>query len=416
MRYISALLIVLFTMTFQTNIYAQQKKDKGKLIDYKNPFWDDIKKESEEFAKKEDKKKLSFKMDFTGIELPKSKDEFKQQWHNAPVSQGWSGMCWCYSTTSFLESEAYRIYKKKMKFSELHTVYWEYVEKARRFVREQGNSVFAEGGQSNGVLRIWKQYGCVPAKDYTGLKPGQKFHDHHTMFNKMKTYLNSVKKNNAWNEEVVLTTIKSILNSHIGEPPSKIEYNGKKMTPVEFLKNEVKLNMDDYIDVLSILEKPYWKKTSHDVTDNWWHSERYNNVPLDDFMAAIKKAVKNGYTLFIGGDVSSTGYFSHEDVAMVPSYDIPSEYIDENARQLRVSNNTTTDDHGIHIVGYKEKDGVFWFLIKDSGSGSRNGKNKGYYFYHEDYVKLKMMNFVVHRSAIEDLLKKMEKESPKTKD
>ena len=89
---------------------------------------------------------------------------------------------------------------------------------------------------------------------------------------------------------------------------------------------------------------------------------------------------------------------------MVPTFDIPSEYIDEHARQLRFSNGATTDDHGIHLVGFMEKDGEDWFLIKDSGSGSRNGPNVGYYFYHEDYVKLKIMDYTVHKDAIEGIV------------
>jgi bleomycin hydrolase len=75
------------------------------------------------------------------------------------------------------------------------------------------------------------------------------------------------------------------------------------------------------------------------------------------------------------------------------------------------SNGTTTDDHGMHVTGYYEQDGITWFLLKDSGAGSRTGgpeinRNFGYYFFHEDYVKLKMMTFLVHRDAIKDLLPK----------
>ena len=51
-----------------------------------------------------------------------------------------------------------------------------------------------------------------------------------------------------------------------------------------------------------------------------------------------------------------------------------------------------------------EKEGQDWFLIKDSGSGSRNGANKGYYFYHENYIKLKMMDFVVHKNAVKGMI------------
>jgi len=33
-------------------------------------------------------------------------------------------------------------------------------------------------------------------------------------------------------------------------------------------------------------------------------------------------------------------------------------------------------------------------------------KNFGYYFFHEDYVKLKMMTFLVHKDAMKDLMMK----------
>jgi bleomycin hydrolase len=91
----------------------------------------------------------------------------------------------------------------------------------------------------------------------------------------------------------------------------------------------------------------------------------------------------------------------------VPTYDIPSAYIDENARQFRFSNGSTTDDHGIHLVGWADKPNGTWFLIKDSGSGAHNNPaSKGYYYYHEDYVKLKMMTFTIHKDAVKDILTK----------
>ncbi len=383
------------------------KRDKGKMIEYKNEFWEKIKKSALEFAKPKEKPKLSFKMDFSGYDLPKSIDEFTAYWHNPPISQGWTGTCWDFSTTSFLESEIYRIHKKKLKISEIFTAYWEYVEKARRFVRERGASAFAEGSESDGVLKTWKKYGCVPESVYTGLKKGQKFHDHHKMFAEMKNFLDFVKEKDFWNEEVVLSTIKSIMNKYLGTPPEKFEYEGKTYDPKSFLAEVVKIDPDDYVTVMSLMQEPWYKKTIYDVPDNWRRSADYYNVPIEDFMSALKKAVVNGYTVAIGGDVSESGYDSHKEVAVVPTYDIPYEYIDDNARQFRFSDKTTQDDHGIHIVGYKkDKNGMYWFLIKDSGSGSRNGKNKGYYFYREDYVKLKMLTFTVAKEAIKDLLKK----------
>ncbi|RMD99690.1 MAG: peptidase C1 [Calditrichaeota bacterium] len=402
----SYVLAVLFL--FGPSLFAQQpRRDHGKFMQYKNEFLDKIKKETRAFATPKKKPRMVFKMDFTGMDLPKSVNEFTRYWHNPPISQGMTGTCWCFSTTSFFESEIYRQTHRKLKLSEMYTVYWEYVEKARRFVREHGNSAFGQGSEANAVSRIWKMYGIVPEKDYTGMKPGQKFHDHSKMFAEMKSYLEFVKKNHIWNEAQVLANIKSILNYYMGEPPKTIVVDGKKMTPKEYLTKVVKLNLDDYIDFMSLMEKPYYQMVEYEVPDNWWHSKEYYNIPLDKFMAILKQAVRKGYTVCLGGDVTEAGYESHAEVAMVPTFDIPAEYIDENARQFRFSNHSTTDDHGIHLVGYMEKNGKDWYLIKDSGSGSRNGKNPGYYFYHEDYIKLKMMNIMVHKDAAAGILEKL---------
>ena len=164
--------------------------------------------------------------------------------------------------------------------------------------------------------------------------------------------------------------------------------------------------MDDYIDVLSVLEQPFYKQVEYTVADNWWHSKGYYNVPVDEFMKLLKNAIRNGYTLAIGGDVSEAGYDSRTKCAIVPTFDIPSEYIDDYAREFRFDNGTTGDDHGIHLVGYMTKNGKDWFLIKDSGAGSKNVDPKGYYYYHEDYVKLKIMDFMCHKDGLGDLLTK----------
>jgi bleomycin hydrolase len=45
-------------------------------------------------------------------------------------------------------------------------------------------------------------------------------------------------------------------------------------------------------------------------------------------------------------------------------------------------------------------------LIKDSGSSGHWGKHKGYYFMRDDYVRLKMLSFTVHKDMMNDVLKK----------
>lgn len=399
---IYALLIALLF----TSVITTLAQDKGLFVEPKPGFYDEILKGIKEFNEKPKKERKSFKMDFAGMDLPKSINEFTYQWHTETVSQGNTGTCWSYATTSFFESEVYRLHNKKVKLSEMYTAYWEYVEKTKRYIRERGNSEFGEGSEANAVPRIWKEYGIVPVDTYTGLQPGQKFHDHSLMFKEMNSYLKNINNTNAWDEEEAIKTIKAIMNHYLGVPPTEVVIEGKKYSPKEYLNNLLKLNLDDYVDILSIKQQPYWKQVVYEVSDNWWFSDIYFNVPLDDYMGVVKSAIKNGYTMSIGGDVSEAGYDSWTKCAVVPTFDIPSEYINEDARQFRFSNETTTDDHGIHLVGYQEKDGVTWFLIKDSGAGSRNTGDPGYYFYHEDYVKLKIMDFMVHKDAVKNLLMK----------
>jgi len=406
--------IVFVSLSFPV---AGQNKDKAIFRDSQPGFYQNsILRDDREVNERVEPAKVTknFVVDLSAASLPNKAEMYKnQQWHNAPLSQGNTGTCWCFSTTSFLETEIYRIHKSQIKLSEIYTVYWEYVEKARRYVQERGNSVFEEGSEANAVTRIWKKYGVVPADAYSGLLDGRKYHNHETMMKEMKTFLESLKASSTWNEETAIATIRSILNHYLGQPPAEVTVNGKKITPQQYLKEVVRINPDDYVDILSYTQEPFWQQVEYKVPDNWWHSQDYYNVPLDVYMTTLKSVVRKGYTVNIGGDVSEPGFDRNAQCAVIPDFDIPSVYINDDARQFRFTNKTTTDDHGMHLVGYLEKDGKDWYLIKDSGSGSRNNDPDagefGYYFFSEDYVKLKMMDFMVHKEAVQEILDKMKR-------
>lgn len=412
-------ILLLSAFVISSVVFSQSlNKDKGTFKIYEpGYFQNSILKGIDDFESQKVSPKLTktFKADPATFSIPASKDDFKSYWHNDPLSQGNTNTCWSFSTTSFFESEIFRTTGQKVSLSPIYTVYYEYLERAQNWVKTRGNMNFGEGSEGNAVTKIWRKYGIVPLDSYTGLQSGQSFHNHAKMFEELRNYADFVKKNNMWDEAAIVSNFKSILKYYIGEPPVTVTINGKEMTPLEYMTNVLKFNPDDYCDVLSYMQQPYWKQVEYEVPDNWWHNADYYNIPLDDFMAVLKKSIKSGYTVAVGGDVSEAGFLAREaNAAVIPSFDIPSSAIDENARQFRFSNETTTDDHGLHIVGYLEKDGITWFLVKDSGAGSRTGgkeknKNFGYYFFHEDYVKLKMMDFMVHKDMMKQLLPKFTK-------
>ena len=262
-----------------------QNRDKAIFREAKPGFYQNsIMKDDREVKEKAEPARVnkSFVVDLTNASLPNKIDLYKnQQWHNSPVSQGNTNTCWCFSTTSFLESEAYRINKTRVRLSEMYTVYWEYVEKVKRYIEQRGNSAFAEGSEANAVTRMWKKYGIVPLEAYSGLPDGRKYHNHEAMFNEMNDYLNSVKANSDWNEEAAIATVKSIMNHYMGVPPSEIAVNGKNLTPLQYLNDILKINPDDYVDILSYTQEPFYKQVEYKVPDNWWHSNVYYNVPLE---------------------------------------------------------------------------------------------------------------------------------------
>ncbi|MCE2847038.1 MAG: C1 family peptidase [Sphingobacteriales bacterium] len=406
--------LTLCCLFISASLWSQTPAHRLELRPYKPGFFDkDVMTGIEKFQEVQVPKKVkpALKIDVSSFGwVPKSVGEFNTWWKSDPISQGNTGTCWSFSTTSFFETEVYRLTKQTIKISPMYTAYWEYVEKARGFVVSRGASNFDEGSEGNAVVRIYRKYGAVPLESYTGMLPGQTHHNHETMAAEMRAYLASVKANNAWDEQGVLSTIRSILDHYMSAPPAAVVVNGKSLSPQQYLDQVLKLRMDDYVDVTSIMAKPYWTRVEYEVPDNWWHDSSYYNVPLNEYMDLVKKSIRKGYTLMIGGDVSETGFDAWSQIAVVPSYDIPSAYIDENARMMRFANGSTTDDHGMHLVGYLEKDGKDWYLVKDSGAGSRNcgkeSENFGFYFMHEDYVKLKMMGVLVHKDMAAELLKR----------
>lgn len=353
--------------------------------------------------------KKVMRMDLANKNFPANVEQFKKIWFNPPVCQGITGSCWCFSSTSLLECEIKRLYDKEVKLSVMYTVYWEFVEKAKRFVREKGNSTFGRGSEPNASIMIWKKYGIVPEEFYKGIPDGKDFFDHSKMYPEMKNYLDSIKQNNLWDENATVDKIKEILDKYLGKPPDKITINNKEITPIQYLDDELKINLNDYMDLISLNNKPFYQHVEYDVFDNWWHSKDYLNLPIDDYMKIVKTAVRKGYGICIIGDTSEPGYVFSKGVAMVPDFDIPSEYINDDSRQFRHSLELTTDDHAILIVGYledkKDKDGKDWFLIKDSSTNAQNSKHPGYFFYHEDYIKLKMINAFVHKDIVNEVLK-----------
>jgi len=351
--------------------------------------------------------KLRF--DISGIVKPDGPEAFTtRMWHFPPTPQYLTGTCWSFATTSYMESEIHRLYGEDIKLSEMWTAYWEFVAKARGFVASRGESLVGHGSQSAALLRAFAEHGVVPRSAYEGVIGDDQRFNHDLMLDTVNSFLGWCKDSNFWDEEAIVAMVRRMLDVTMGRPPETVMWNGAELTPRTFLAEVCRIDPADYVTVMSTLSQPMWARGEYAVPDTWWHGDDTVNVPLDIWYGIILDSIKDGRSLVIGGDVSEPGLNGFEDVAVIPSFDIPSELINQSARELRFANGATTDDHAIHLVGHTRLEGRDWFLIKDSNRSSRQGQFKGYYFFRDDYVRLKMLYVAVHRDQIEEILAKVD--------
>jgi bleomycin hydrolase len=357
--------------------------------------------------RREDSEK-ELRFDLSNIDAPEGPGAFDTVWHHPPTPQYLTGSCWSFSATSFLESEIARLHGSEVKLSEMWTVYWEYVEKARRFLRKRSKSRFTMGSEANAIYRIYEKYGAVPRSAYEGTLEDDGRFDHAQVYEGMKALLDWCAERELWDEELVLSLVREMLDRTMGKPPKSFLWESNTYTPKEFRDAVCRLDLDAYVSLMSTMSVPFYTEGVFDVPDNWWRDDSYVNVPLDTWYDVVLRAMDEGYGLVIGGDVSEPGLWGPGDVAVVPTFDVPQTHLDQSARELRIANGTTTDDHGVHLVGHTRHGGRDWFLVKDSNRSSRLGAHEGYYMYRGDYVRLKMLTLGVHEDLVGGILQRVE--------
>lgn len=332
-------------------------------------------------------------------------ERFNTLFHFPPINQDTTYVCWSFSTNSFIETEMERLGNKSVKLSVMFTVYYAFIEKIKYYVKTKGESRFTSGDLFGTVFEIIQKYGTVPEEVYVGKTHNRQTYNHDRLYEELYDYRDKIKQDYIWDEQKAVSGIKLILNKYLGQPPQTFEYKGETFTPVSFMQNVVGLNWQDYIKVTSLKYAPFNEYTLLKVPDNWQPDSSYINVGLEMFYKSLKSAIRNGFSLAIDGDIGEPGRIGITDMCIIPEYDIPSSAITQKAREYRFEEGITTDDHLMHIIGYQNVNGKDWFLVKDSWRDAFEGKHKGYFFFNDDYIKLKVLAYLVHKDAVPDIIK-----------
>jgi bleomycin hydrolase len=326
---------------------------------------------------------------------------------NLPVtpvkSQGNTGTCWSFATTSFLEAEILRKGKGRFDLSEMFFVYYAYKNKATRYLLYHGNNTFSQGGQAHDVLDVVRNHGIVPDQAFPGKQVKGKFQHRELILALHEAVKESNQQKNNFDASET-KKLNLLLEEHLGKIPEQFTMNGERYTP-EMFRDSLGIDANDYIELTSYIHHPFYSAFVLELPDNWSHN-LYYNVPVDELMQIITHSLKEGYTFCWDGDTSERTFRHKKGYADLPREN--SGEISQKRRQETFYNRETTDDHMMHITGMaKDPDGRIFFKTKNSW-GPKSNNMGGFLYLSEDYVRLKTIAVLVHRNAIpEPIAKKL---------
>jgi len=336
------------------------------------------------------------------------------------ISQGQTGTCWSFSTTSFLEAEIIRLTGKKIDLSEMYSVRNTYLDKAENYVMRQGKAQFGDGGLSHDVINSARKYGIVPESSFIGKTNPDLAFNHTKMVEELeavvkKAVAETPKKYPNWKQDYA-----AILDTYMGKfdenslkvtPDTSFDTKtvtaDKRLTPMQFL-GTTKLNLDDYVTITSFTNQPFYSKFILSIPDNFANGSMYN-LPLDEFIQNIDTALDKGFTLALDTDVSESTFSGKYGIAVVPENDNdaatilteikPEKKVTADYRQAEFENYNTQDDHLMHIVGkVVDQKGNTYYKVKNSW-GTQSGKD-GFVYISVAYVRLKAISVMVHKDGL----------------
>jgi bleomycin hydrolase len=354
-------------------------------------------------------------------------------------NQSRTGTCWSFSALSYMESEIIRLGNKPVNLSEMYIVRNAYIGKAVNYLRMYGKFNFGQGGAFHDIPWVIKRYGIVPEHVYMGLNYGYDKHNHNEMEGALEAMIKSFNKKSQ-NNKLTKNWKKAfteVVDAYLGDLPDNVEeftfdVDGILYNPKTYAKH-LGLNMDDYISITSYTHHPFYSKFVLEVPDNWAMQSTYN-LPLDEFMKVMEYAIDKGYTFAWGADVSEKGFSAKDALAILPEDEntikekgvdaeffsgvgkekvsnafikpVKERWVTQQERQDAFDEQTTTDDHGMHITGIvKDQNGTKYFIVKNSW-GTKYNERDGYFYASFPYVRYKTMNIMIHKDALPDNIKK----------
>lgn len=303
-------------------------------------------------------------------------------------NQGASPLCWVYGMLATIETE-HLMQGDSVNLSPAYV--------ARRVMGERAQACYFGGGRQTVSMRgmapmlisAIERFGILPYDSY----PDTKGLDMGVLGRAVAFSARSIGAAggglSAFNAQLTRR-----LNDSMGFLPLHVFMLGAEYSPVEFA-HSVCLP-DEYEAYTSFTHHPFNRSFVLEVSDN---TERcaFMNVPLNELMRLMTRALSQGHPVCWEGDISEPGFQVGRGTAELPS---GSARPSQELRQREFERLETTDDHVMELIGLAhDRQGRRFFIAKNSYG--EVGPFGGLMFLSADYVALKTVCIVLPRCAVD---------------
>ncbi len=358
----------------------------------------------------------------------------------ATTNQKSSGRCWLFTSLNVLRpivTEKYNL--PDFEFSENYSFFYDQLEKANLFLEmvlatarkpyddRKVNWLFhnpiGDGGQWATFNDLVKKYGLIPKEAMP-----ETWQSNHTsnmsrlLRRKLREdglQLREMVKNKERKKKInetklqMLSDIYRILVLNLGEPPTEFTWQYKDKdgkisepetyTPLQFYKEVVNINVDDYVMLMNDPTREYYKLYDIEWDRNLVEGEdwKYINLPYDVIKEFAKKSILNNEAMYMSCDVGKQfdGKAGFLDVNLYDYDDLMGvKFGMDKAQRIKTFDSGST--HGMALVGCNIlPDGSIDKWLIENSWGADKGNN-GFLTATDEWFQNYMMRLVVNKKYL----------------
>lgn len=357
------------------------------------------------------------------------------------TNQKSSGRCWIFAGLNVLREKIAKKYNlENFELSQNYVAFFDKLEKCN-FLMESVISLIdrdkddrtlnfiltngiEDGGQWDLFVNIVNKYGVVPKDSFPETFQSSNTREIDSLLNKiMRKFAFEIRSIKGNFEEIenkktkIMEDVYKILCSSFGVPPKTFNFEYvdkdknyniiKGLTPQEFMKDYVEVNLDEYVSIINSPtdDKPFYNTYTVNYLGNVIEGKRvlYLNEEMERFKTLVISQLKDGEPVWFGSDCSKSGD-RDEGVWDDLSFDIDTlfQINTQMSKEAMLDTRHSAMNHAMVITGVN-LDGNKPTKWKIENSWGDEHANKGYYVATDSWFDKFVYQAVINKKYMSDM-------------